>query len=492
MKKALTAIFLTIILVLAAALFSCSDNDSGTGSGNNDDGGGITDANDPGADIDENIARDPEYSYGGERFDFKGETFTVAFFDMWSGPEVEEQTGDPVDDAAYKRRIAAEEFFNIEIKQHGVGPDMSDLPKAVINDVLAGINSYDIVLPHKLNVATMVTQGVMYNWDEMPNVDFSKKYWNQSILGYVDIKGYIPYVSNDYCISSPSMVYFNKNLVSEYQLDSPYDFVKAGTWTIEKMAEMAKQVSRDLDGDGVFTENDQYGFASIVNWPFITAMYACDVTVGQWQDGRYVINRDITRVQDMVDKYYDLLYDGNHFFGWDYYQHVDRGGEVLRFDSGRVLFHLMADIEALRAVDFNFGLLPYPKLNEAQEKYIALNWAQVIGAPINIKNPEKVGAVTEYLGAKGNELVLPAHYDILLKGKVFRDDESEEILDLLFDNMIYDFGFDFGGVNELNYLLPYMLEQKNTNVASWFDRYGDMIQSMYDDIVEAAMDNINW
>jgi len=289
------------------------------------------------------------------------------------------------------------------------------------------------------------------------------------------------------------MVNFNKDLIAEYQLESPYNFVKGGTWTIEKMAEMAKQVSRDLDGDGVYTENDLYGFASIVNWPFITAMYACGVTVGQWENGRYIVNRDITKVQEMVDKYHDLLYGGNHFFGWDYYQHMENGSkELLRFDSGRVLFHLMADIEALRAIDFNFGLLPYPKLNEAQEKYIAISWAQVIGAPINIKNPEKVGAVTEYLGAKGNELVLPAHYDILLKGKVLRDDESEEILDLLFDNMIYDFGFDFGGVNELNYLLPYMLERKSTSVASWFETYADMIQKSYDDVVDAAVDNAKW
>jgi len=479
MKNLLAAILLALIFILAACN-NAGDNKTNTGSTNTNDNNNFG-----------NSTRDPAYQYGGERYDFRGEEFIILYVDLWPGPEVAEETGDAVNDAKYMRRIETEEFFNVVIKQTGVS-DIDALPKAVVNDVLGGLNSYDIALPHKLTAAALVTQGVLYNWDKMPNVDFSKKYWNQSILKFVDIKGYIPYVSNDYSISAPSLVYFNKDLVAEYSLDSPYDFVKDGKWTIDKLTELAKQVSKDLDGDGLYTEADLYGFASLVNYHFINAMYGCGVTVGQWNDGRYVISTDISRVQSMVEKYYDLLYNGNQSFGWTYQQHQDRGDDLLRFDSGRALFHLNADTTALRAADFNFGFLPYPKLDEYQETYLSISWAQTICTPLNIRNPEKVGTVVEFFGAKGNELVLPAYNEILLKGKVLRDNESGEILEMLHGTMIYDFGFDFGAVNNLNYLLPTMLEQKTTNVASWFEKNSSMVQALYDGIVDAALDNARW
>jgi ABC-type glycerol-3-phosphate transport system substrate-binding protein len=36
---------------------------------------------------------------------------------------------------------------------------------------------------------------------------------------------------------------FSKDLLREYGLENPYDIVKSGKWTWDKLSEMAKQVS---------------------------------------------------------------------------------------------------------------------------------------------------------------------------------------------------------------------------------------------------------
>ena len=53
---------------------------------------------------------------------------------------------------------------------------------------------------------------------------------------------------------------------------------------------------------------------------------------------------------------------------------------------------------------------------------------------------EMTGAVLEALAYESRETVIPAYYDIALKGKYARDPESVEMLDLIFAGRIYDLG----------------------------------------------------
>ncbi len=54
--------------------------------------------------------------------------------------------------------------------------------------------------------------------------------------------------------------YFNKNLIEEYQLESPYDLVNSGEWTLDKFNEMAQVGYSDLNGDTKINKDDQFGF----------------------------------------------------------------------------------------------------------------------------------------------------------------------------------------------------------------------------------------
>ncbi|MCL1794833.1 MAG: hypothetical protein FWG34_13305 [Oscillospiraceae bacterium] len=438
---------------------------------------------------------DPAYRYTGEQFDFGGESFTVLYPGDWSLYAdyyfSEEENGDAVNDAIYRRIADTEEFFGIKFETNNCGT-IDKIAPTMEREVKSGLNSFDIALTHCISgLDSIVANNLAYNWAQMPNVDFSKKYWNSSMNEYLTIDGYMPFAANDFIIPDPCFLTFCKDLLKEYALEDPYALVKSGKWTWGKLQEMAKQVSKDIDGDGKFTEDDLYGFAGELDWQFINAMYSCDQRVmAKDSEGRYALDLNTSKTQAIIDMFDDLLYVGNHAYTYEFDARTTKN-KYLAFESGRALFYMSVPnyVKELRATEFDFGILPYPKLDESQENYITLNWAGAMCAPINAANPEKVGAVAEYLGAKSSEIVLPAYFDILLNGKVIRDDESRDMLDIIYGDSIYDFGLNFSNFNELLYVLPKLLQAKNTDLASFYEKRETSVQKQYDKIYDAFVSN---
>ena len=49
--------------------------------------------------------------------------------------------------------------------------------------------------------------------------------------------------------------------------------------------------------------------------------------------------------------------------------------------------------------------------------------------------------VTEALAYYGKQIVTPAYYDINLIGQSTRDEESADMLDIIFDSLVFDIGY---------------------------------------------------
>jgi len=490
MKKILF-LLIAVFIILAPALYSCGEAEAPVNAVNTESGAEDLPVGDAPP---EETAADPAYEYGGDRTDFGGETFEV-IYPEWSLYNdyyfAEEENGDAVNDALYRRIIDTEEFFNINFETRITGY-IETIPATVSREVKAGMNSFDIALTHCISgLDSIVSQNLAYNWMQMPNVDFSKKYWNRSMNEHMTINGYMPFAVNDFIIPDPCFITFSKDLLREYALEDPYMLVQSGTWTWDKLGEMAKQVSRDVDGDGKFTEADQYGFEAELDWQFINVMYSCGQYVMKKEDdGHYVLDLNTSKSQNIIEKLNDLIYAGNQSFMFEY-DARKTGKPYVPFESGRALFFMNVPnyVKELRAMEYDFGILPYPKFDESQKDYISLNWAGTICAPINISNPEKVGAVTEYLGAKSHEIVLPAYFDVLLNGKVIRDEESRNMLEIIYGESIYDFGLNFSNFNELLYIIPNLLKTKSTALASYYEKREAKIQRDYDKIYDAFIEN---
>ena len=55
--------------------------------------------------------------------------------------------------------------------------------------------------------------------------------------------------------------------------------------------------------------------------------------------------------------------------------------------------------------------------------------------PVSCKDVARSGLVLEVMQALSSETIVPAYYEMVLAGKNTRDDESVEMLDLMFENI---------------------------------------------------------
>ena len=81
----------------------------------------------------------------------------------------------------------------------------------------------------------------------------------------------------------------------------------------------------------------------------------------------------------------------------------------------------------------DYGIIPYPKYDDIQEGYYTFQHDQigVFAIPTTSERAETASAVFEAMSSESNASVVPAYYDIALKGKYSRDADSAEMIDII-------------------------------------------------------------
>ncbi|HBT85979.1 MAG TPA: hypothetical protein DEB12_08770, partial [Porphyromonadaceae bacterium] len=124
--------------------------------------------------------------------------------------------------------------------------------------VLSGDKYADIIICPTWEIGRHVGSGRIMDISNVPGVDLTKPYWtnynNTKLLSYGDkIYGVgAPFASQN---DEVFVMFFNKAIIEELGLESPYDLVEKGEWTFDKFLEYEKAASKDLNGDGVMDEN---------------------------------------------------------------------------------------------------------------------------------------------------------------------------------------------------------------------------------------------
>ena len=101
----------------------------------------------------------------------------------------------------------------------------------------------------------------------------------------------------------------------------------------------------------------------------------------------------------------------------------------------------------MREMQSPYGILPVPMYSEDQEVYysqVSSYGDAIIAVPVaNIENRAMIGAVLEVLGYYSYYEIYPDMFEVVLQDRGAKDQESKDILALIFSNRIYDMGFLF-------------------------------------------------
>ncbi|MCL2518571.1 MAG: hypothetical protein FWF15_08420, partial [Oscillospiraceae bacterium] len=246
-----------------------------------------------------------------------------------------------------------------------------------------------------------------------------------------------------------------------YKLDDPYELVTNHKWTIDKFYEMSQNVSVDLNGDGkYYVLDDMFGFATENYNIFMFIIGAeCRLAVKDSNDLPVlstINDRFLTAYEKAVAIDKDISTVNAGRITGAVASDPFYGGIIPAFNDGRILFYMgsMALVPMFRGMEQDFGILPIPKFDEAQDTYYTTMSVFNNGAiyiPTTNVNLERTGIILEALSAESLYTLRPAYYDMTLKDKFSRDNESSTMLDILFANRIIDIGssYNFGGILEL-------------------------------------------
>lgn len=444
MKTQMKTISLLLCCCFILIIAACSDSGESIKSTDNND---TTKA---GTEI---IETEPSLFDDLPKDDYDGYTFTIlttesnyAIIDM----DAESLDGDIINDAIYNRNRNVESALNIIIKQDV--KSLSAANTAIINNVAAGDNVHDVIFIESNYSTALARENSFVDLATVPNLDFDKPWWDQGSAENFMINNKLYFIYGNLHLQYYEALYtimFNKTLIENYNMDNPYELVNDGKWTLDKYIEMVSDATYDLNGDGVMNaQDDLYGAIVVTNQPIYYAVCSGARFSQTNADGTIEFLGMYERLYDIANKITTVLSDKNVIMTSSTVGVSSYANDIYSaYESNHALFmvEVLGRVKELRTMDTDFGLLPFPKYDESQEQYLSGNAfsASLMSIPITNPDLERTGTILENICAGSYEELIPAYYELNLKGKQFRDDDSEAMLDLMLNNIQYDIALIF-------------------------------------------------
>lgn len=429
-------------------------------------------------------------------------TEQATYFSEEVGVDKYETTDEQLEEAVRNRNNKVLEDYGVEIKAAYVKNVKEDLS----TDVTSGIGAYDAAMPFLVSCASLAQSNALLDLagEDFENyIDLDMPWWDTNATDSLSIGNKVFFTTGDISIMQKIVsvaVTFNKDMFAEANPNEDlYQIVKDGEWTLDKMIEFSKMVTKDENGDSIYTYDDKWGLSASYNDAAMYYLASGEHFVSKDEEDKPTIaigkDRSINVSQAILEK----LQLSNQWV-----IHAEKfnlsGGEMWKksldiFGENRALFRTSAfsAIKKLRNYKDNadFGLVPVPKFNAEQDSYntpCSASLAYGIVIPTSAKNPEFSAYMIEVMACEAKNYITSAYYDTILKSRDMKDNDSEDMLDdFIFNNVVYDLGiiYDFGQVSSM---FKKLMEDNSDDITSTLESKKAGIQTAIDDVILAYAD----
>ncbi len=362
-------------------------------------------------------------------------------------------TGDPVDDAILARNAAVEERLGVEIEWVGTKGNYENQKNFVSKCQTGNVDgAYDIFAGYSMSAATIAMQGYSQDLRQLENLNFSKPWWPESLIGQATINDKLFFASGDIStmmLHMMNVIFFNKDMLKDLGLDQssdPYELVASNTWTIKTMMRMCQNAYEDIGSEpGKKDDGDRFGFASH-SISFDSLYIGCGLKTIESGDEGLIISPDFGSQAAI-----DLSQLCNTFLSEQYAIGSSQSVSISPtkiFAEGRALF--ISDRAYITTSDnmreygeaLKYGVVPNPKLDMNQESYVTM-----LAFPFTMysissasKNANAAAAVLECLGSEGYRKVTPELFETVMKVKYTTDSTASYMYDLIKSCVYIDLG----------------------------------------------------
>ena len=382
------------------------------------------------------------------------------FSKLQFAPDAELQD-EPVNVAAYERNNKLQSTFGFTIEAE-FSEAFDPFEARVDTDYNAGTATYDVVATGIQTMAFIARNGHLLDLYDLDNSQFKfdGDWWDTAIMEDITIMNRLYFTAGDLLLmddENTRCIFYNKGIAEDNELGNLNEYVVNKQWTIDKLHEMCLTAARE-DGDGQRTvlNDDVWGLVSAAFDTFSLILGADCPQVIKDENDIPVLNMLAEHNTNVFYRVHEFMTDKNctawteQYYAWNA---PDAGKVMENFYINKALF-LVGTIsnvnsDTLRNAEIRYGILPMPLYDENQETYATtinpyhFQSVGIVGccAPDDY---EFVSAALEALAYTSKSTITPEYYDRTLKTKRFPDDDdSPEILDLIFANRLADISVIF-------------------------------------------------
>ena len=466
--------FLLALLMMTSIFVSCSDT------GNKD-----------GDDVATTLPADGEEATKLPELDWEGQEYRILARDSDWAPNFEiyrdELPEDVVGKAVFERNMALSEKYGITIAGR-LSYDNNGMAKTMLE---SGEDLFDLTVLSPEKHHPLAMQGYLLDIYSLDYVNVEHDGWQDYANEQLEMGGKLYYTTNKILLQDKHrswMLYYNRDLANELKLGYFEDWVFDGTWTIDKVIEMSKAVTADIDGVQGLGVTDRWGVVGGEGYNFCQWAFGVGFRFTEKDNEGYAQLIGATdRVLAALDKTYALT--GNrdvYYCETDYGSHDGSGFEA--FCDGGVVVYASA-LSALEQIPLNtdmmFGVLPNPKYDEKQENYYCipnLENGSLLSVPATISDVAFAGFGLQALTEEALTTSYVAYIETKCKLQDVYDEDAAKCLDIIFNGVVYDIAFicDIGGLGKL--MWSQMSGQRTNTYARTFKSSSKIATKQMDEI----------
>ena len=442
---------------------------------------------------------DGNYHITNELKNFGGEEFSIIVRGAISGTYQSddfttgsELYGETLDAAVTERNRKVEDTYGVTLKIYKNDNIQTD----ITTDISGGTQLYDAIMPTLTGLAVLAADGNLIDLGTLDDIHLDAPWYDPNCTDAMSINHQYFFTTGDMTILNKvntSSILFNKEMIAAKNLEDPYELVRKHQWTYDKMKEMAKEVTADTDGEDGMSGKDTWGMLSSYADSLVLYNAADKLLCTKDADDYPILafgdDSSVTVIQKILQ---DMEEENTWVVYAQQFEDPIWVTSLNAFIEGRVLFRPSAfsATTKLRIAGADFGIVPLPLWSEEQENYRSFcGGSQTAGIAISIgcEDPEYSAYMIEAISCESKKYITPAYMDINLKSKDAQDEESLEMLNIIFNNIVYDIGFvyNFGGIGGL---FERLCKAKSTDIVSSFRADEPGITAAIEEVIEAYLE----
>ena len=415
---------------------------------------------------------------------------------------IEELEGNAINSAVQERNNYLEENYGITFEVTGKKYPAEEI-KLLIE---GGTDDYDLICESVDRLVTGISSN--FYWSLNDYVNISHPWWDQRAINALSLGEKYYLLAGDALITDDDNTYltlFNKDMYNKNaaltEKGDIYEIVRNGEFTIDLYYEMCRAVSTP-DANGQWGFNATYGNLSHA-YGATVMVNGCNVaTVTKDASNQLNITLDDESSINAFNKVYELMSDSTNTqraeliagqsatspstYGFAELEEmfVNERGLFYNTTSGSVSILKSANIE------FEFGVLPIPKLNKEQEYYcntvnVYQSSALAVPSSVPVERLPQIAFAVQAMGFYNAE-VIRAYYQTTLQLQAVQSDDDAEMLDIVYNNRFYDIGAIYNWGGKLLGLYGSIIGNANANtlVSTW-QGIESQVQTAMEQAVEA-------